>query len=135
MSAHAIESAIDSGCCRILSSPFHIQIQSYRRFINHGEKKLSNRISLRVALMYSSLHRDVANAVVEHIGSTRFHENNSDEGSNHQYSTCVMGTLRCNNEACRGDVWDSGRITILIRKYPDNGYNVVVFSHRCQYCV
>jgi hypothetical protein len=84
--------------------------------------------------MYPSLHHDVAKAVFEHIGTTRFHENDSDEGSNKSHSTYFMGVFICDNNACPGVAWSSGKITILIRKYPDNGYNAVVFGQRCKSC-
>jgi hypothetical protein len=84
--------------------------------------------------MYPSLHQTIANAVFEHIGSTTFHENDSDEDSTKDYSTFVRGVFTCRNHACPGAAWASGKITIVIRRYLENEYNAVVFSQRCKLC-
>jgi hypothetical protein len=84
--------------------------------------------------MYPSLHHNVAKAVFEDIGTTRFHDNDSSEGSSKEYSTFVMGVFVCDNNACSEVAWSSGKITLLVRKYPDHGYNAVVFGQRCKSC-
>jgi hypothetical protein len=100
-----------------------------------GKKKdFRPKKAANASRMYPSLHRDVAKAVFENIGTTRFHDNDSGEGSSNEYSTFVMGVFMCNNNACSGVAWSSGKITLLIRKYPDNGYNAVVFGQRCRSC-
>jgi hypothetical protein len=84
--------------------------------------------------MYPSLHKDVSSAVSDHITLLRFHENDSDEGVSNEYSTYVIGVFRCCNPLCPTAGWSSGKVTILIRKYHDNGYNAVVFKQRCKSC-
>lgn len=84
--------------------------------------------------MFPSLHQDVSNAVSEHIPSLRFHEQNTDYGSNKTYSTFVMGEFRCHNNTCPTRAWTSGKVTILIRQYSDGSYNAEVFKQRCRAC-
>jgi Zinc-binding domain len=88
----------------------------------------------RVSFMFPSLHQDVMNAVSDDIASTWFHEMDSDRDSNNEYSTHVMGKFKCNNHACSTDGWGSKKVAILIREYPKNGYNAVVFNQRCKAC-
>jgi hypothetical protein len=45
-----------------------------------------------------------------------------------------MGKFRCNNNGCSNRGWGSKKVTILIRGYPENGYNAVVFNQRCMSC-
>jgi hypothetical protein len=84
--------------------------------------------------MYPSLHQIVTNAVSEHVGSTTFHEDDSDDGSTRECSTFVRGIFTCRKRACPGTAWASGKITIVIRRYMENEYNAVVFSQRCKFC-
>jgi hypothetical protein len=100
-----------------------------------GKKKdFRPKKATNASRMYPSLHRDVAKAVFEDIGTTRFHDNDSGEGFSKEYPTFVVGVFVCNNNACSGAAWSSGKITLLVRKYPDNGYNAVVFGQRCKFC-
>ena len=84
--------------------------------------------------MYPSLHQDVADAVSEHITDLEFHKDDSDEGISKRYSTYVMGFFNCYTPTCSTQGWFSGRVTILIRRYRDGGYNAVVFKQRCEEC-
>lgn len=84
--------------------------------------------------MYPSLHQPVASTLASHAIPIQFHNANSDEGTVNRYSTFVMGSFACENNVCPGGVWLSGKITILIRKYPGNEYNAVVYKQRCRYC-
>ena len=88
----------------------------------------------RTSLMFPSLHQDVLNAVSDTLASIQFHEEDSDSGSNNEYSTCVMGRFNCPNDACSTGGWGSKKVAIRIRGYPGNGYNAVVFNQRCQSC-
>lgn len=85
-------------------------------------------------LMFPSLHSEVANAVSSSIQSTHFHQHDDDYSSNNTYSTNVMGKFRCPNVTCQTYGWSSKVVTILIRGYPGNGYNAVVFKQRCRAC-
>jgi hypothetical protein len=87
----------------------------------------------RTSFMFPSLHQDVSNAVSDEIHSTWFNEGD-DENSNNKYSTHVMGKFRCDNNGCSNRGWNSKKVAILIRGYPENGYNAVVFNQRCKSC-
>ncbi|KAF2475023.1 uncharacterized protein BDR25DRAFT_215296 [Lindgomyces ingoldianus] len=89
---------------------------------------------MRASFMYQSLHQDVVKAVSDKIASTRFHEKSNSRDSNNEYSTHVIGRFKCNNNACSKDGWSSKKVAILIRGYPGNGYNAVVFNQRCKSC-
>jgi hypothetical protein len=100
-----------------------------------GKKKgFRPKKAMSPSQMYPRLHCDVVNAVFEYIGATRFHENDSDSGSINRYSTCVMGVFICSNYACPKVSWGSGKVAIMIRKYPNNGYNAIVYNQRCESC-
>lgn len=88
----------------------------------------------RTYFMFPLLHKDVVNAVSSKIVSTRFHKNDSDRDSDKEYSTHIMGKFKCNNDSCSTDGWGSKMVAILIREYPRNGYNAVVFNQRCKSC-
>ena len=88
----------------------------------------------RTSFMFPSFHQDVVNSVSDEIASTRFHKNDSNRDSNNEYSTHVMGKFKCNNDSCSADGWGSKKVAILIRGYPKNGYNAVVFNQRCKSC-
>ena len=99
-----------------------------------AKKKFSKpKGETKISFMFPSLHQDVVNAVSDEIASTRFHED-SDRYSNNEYSTHVMGKFKCNNDACSTSGWGSKKVAILIRGYPKNGYNAVVFNQRCKSC-
>jgi hypothetical protein len=84
--------------------------------------------------MYPNLHNGVANALSEHMIPTRFHNNDSDAGAVKRYSTYVMGLFICDNGDCLGASWFSGKVAILIRGYPGDGYNAVVYGQGCELC-
>ena len=89
----------------------------------------------RTSITFPSLHQDVSNAVSNEIHSTWFSEKGGDDDSENKYSTNVMGKFRCHNDDCSNNRgWASKKVTILIRGYPENGYNAVVFNQRCKYC-
>ena len=84
--------------------------------------------------MYPFLHQDVLNAVNNTIASTWYNSNDSDQDSDNEYTTFVMGKFACYNKDCSNKGWWSKNIAILIRGYPGDGYNAVVFNQRCQSC-
>ena len=88
----------------------------------------------RTSFTFPLLHQDVVNAVSNKIASTWFHKNDSDRDSNNEYPTHVMGKFKCNNDSCSTEGWASKKVAILIRGYPMNGYNAVVFNQRCKSC-
>ena len=88
----------------------------------------------RISFMFPSLHQDVSNAVSDAIASTWFSEKENGKDSHVDYPTYVMGKFTCNNDDCSKNGWSSKKVAILIRGYPENGYNAVVFNQRCQSC-
>ena len=58
-------------------------------------------------------------------GSTKKDSNNN---SNNDYSTHVMGKFKCNNNACSIYGWGGKKVAILIRGYPGNGFNAPVHN-------
>ena len=58
----------------------------------------------------------------------RFYKKDSDRDSNNKYLTYVIGKFKCNNDACSMGSWGSKKVAILIRGYPRNGYNAIVFN-------
>jgi hypothetical protein len=97
-------------------------------------KSSRHKRETRTSFMFPSLHQDVTNAVSDDIAWTWFQENDSDNDSNNKHSTHVMGTFRCNNYNCPSGGWASKKVAMLIRGYPKNGYNAVVFNQRCKVC-
>ena len=87
-----------------------------------------------VSFMFLSLHQDVVNAVSDKVTSIWFHKENSNKDSNNEYSTHIMGKFECQNDTCSTEGWGSKMVAILIRGYPRNGYNAVVFNQRCKAC-
>jgi hypothetical protein len=97
------------------------------------QKKTNRRKADKgTSYMFPSLHRDVVNAVSDQIASPKFHP--EDSAANNTYSTNVMGTFKCTNNACLNRGWGSMRVAILIRGYPKGRYNAVVFNQRCWSC-
>jgi hypothetical protein len=86
--------------------------------------------------MYPSLHQDIMNALSDEFISPEpwFNPTGSDDDAIDQYDTNIMGRFHCRNPACPKQGWGSKKIAILIRQYPDNGYNAVVFKQRCKSC-
>ncbi|KAF1362300.1 hypothetical protein EJ07DRAFT_106638 [Lizonia empirigonia] len=98
------------------------------------KKAYNRRGDAKTSYMFPSLHQDVVSAVSDEIASPHFHVDDSESGVSKTYSTHVMGTFVCNNSTCYNDGWVSKKVTILIRGYPTNGYNAVVFNQRCKSC-
>jgi len=88
----------------------------------------------KTSFIFPSLHQNVSNADSDEIHSTWFSKKGGDKDCNNKYSTNVMGKFRCNNDGCPNRGCGSKKVTILIRGYPENGYNAVVFNQRCMSC-
>ncbi|KAF1993398.1 hypothetical protein P154DRAFT_450316, partial [Amniculicola lignicola CBS 123094] len=50
------------------------------------------------------------------------------------YSTHVIGKFKCYNNTYSKDGWASKKVAILIRGYPRNSYNALVFNQYCKSC-
>ncbi len=84
--------------------------------------------------MLPSLHQRVLRAVADDSLYPRFIKRNSDDESTRKYETHVMGVFICTYNDCSGSSWASKEVAIVIRRYPNNGYNAVIFNQRCQVC-
>ncbi len=84
--------------------------------------------------MLPSLHQRLLRAVADDIPSPRFMTRNSDKDFIHRYETHVMGVFTCTNVDCSGASWASKKVAIVIRGYPDNRCNAVIFNQRCHVC-
>lgn len=98
------------------------------------KKPFTLKEETRTSFMFPSLHQNIVNAVSDEVASTWFHERDSDRDSNNEYRTHVMGKFKCKNNDCSTGGWVSGQVAIMIRGYPMNGYNAVVFNQRCKSC-
>lgn len=98
------------------------------------KKHLSQSKEGTESFMYPELHQPVANTLFNEIDSPSFHKKHSGKDSNKEYSTHVMGTFECPNHACHARGWGSKKVAILIRRYPRNEYNALVFNQRCKSC-
>lgn len=68
------------------------------------------------------------------VGSIWFNGEASGVRPNNEYKTFVMGKFKCKNKRCGRVGWGSKRVAIVIKGYPNNGYNAVVFNQRCESC-
>lgn len=84
--------------------------------------------------MFPSLHDSVRAAVsLDPIPEPAFHPTNTDAGTTKTWSTNVLAQFRCHRKGC-GNTWTSGIVSTLIRAYPGDRYNAVVFNQRCRRC-
>jgi hypothetical protein len=97
-------------------------------------KKSSKPKEERRTFMIPWLDQEVVDAVSNEIASPWFQENDSDEGCNKRYETYMMGKFECSNNDCSKNGWGSKKVAIVIRGYPGNGYNAVVYNQRCESC-
>lgn len=85
--------------------------------------------------MYPSLHEDVLNILSDAIvPAPWFSEDGNEHDATDEYPTNIMGRFSCYNRRCSKKVWGSKKVAIVIRRYPDNGYNAVVYKQRCKEC-
>lgn len=84
--------------------------------------------------MCLNLHHSVIKAVSNEITSVWFNAKGTDGNSSKTYSTHVIGKFKCSNQGCSKDGWGSKKVAILIRGYPKNGYNDIVFNQRYESC-
>lgn len=86
--------------------------------------------------MFPSLHEDILRALSGEIIDPEpwFNESGSEEEAIGHRDTKVMGTFTCNNEACPKRSWGSKIVAITIWRFPDGGYNAVLYLQRCKAC-
>ena len=100
------------------------------------KKKKSHEANIEAKTTYTfpGLHINVAMAVSNDIASIRYHGKRSKAIVDREYSTYVMDKFTCVNQACKINGWGSKKIAILIRGYPNNGYDATVYNQRCRSC-
>ncbi|KAI0376989.1 zinc-binding domain-containing protein [Hypomontagnella monticulosa] len=86
----------------------------------------------KTSYTFPSLHQDVSEAVSSDISKIWF--NKQGDGARREYTTHVMGKFKCSNGGCSNHGWGSKKVAILIKGFPGNGYNAVVFNQRCRDC-
>ncbi|KAF6813037.1 hypothetical protein CPLU01_14758 [Colletotrichum plurivorum] len=97
------------------------------------EKTARSRGVKNTAFTFWDLQEDVAGAVSGHFVPVWVGKR-SQKISNNQRETHIMGEFTCDNSSCSKKGWVSGHVAIVIRGYPDNGYNTTVYNQRCITC-
>jgi hypothetical protein len=87
-------------------------------------------------LTFPTLHEDVLQALSEDLITPTpwFNDLGTSQEPMIEYSTHVMGQFRCYNQRCAKPGWGSKKVTIVIRRFPGNGYDAVVYKQRCKAC-
>jgi hypothetical protein len=95
-----------------------------------------NEENLRdTTVMFPSLHDEVENVLSDSIvPKPWFNHAGENQQAIDEYSTNIMGRFECRNRACPQKGWGSKMIGIVIHRFPNNGYNAVVFKQRCKSC-
>ncbi|KAF2851308.1 hypothetical protein T440DRAFT_489319 [Plenodomus tracheiphilus IPT5] len=85
--------------------------------------------------VHPNLHHNIAEEILGDIGSLRFHEIDSNEGSTKDYSTFVMGLFICRNRACPRTIWGSGMagVQMELPRFTSGG-RLPHKAHLCQGC-
>lgn len=98
--------------------------------------KPKGEIFRKTTAMFPSLHEDVKNALSNELISPEpwFNHAGGNCEAMVEYPTNVMGRFECRNKTCPKRDWGSKKIAIVIRRFPDNGYNATVFKQRCKTC-
>lgn len=88
----------------------------------------------KTSYAYPWLHPDIVKAVSDVLQPRWIDSKNRNDVFNKEKSTSVIGKFTCSNSGCSNKGWSSGTVSILIRGYPNDGYNAVVFNQRCKFC-
>lgn len=90
--------------------------------------------SPKTSFMFPQLHEQILKAASDEVGSAWFNNRDGNHTSICSYETHVMGRFTCTNDNCSNSGWASKKVAIVIRRYPRNGYNAVLFNQRCKIC-
>lgn len=82
-------------------------------------------------MFFPELHPKVVEALSGNIGPIWFNDEES-EDSIPLKQTFVRAKFKC--DGCSIKTWRSGKVTIVIRGYRENGYNAEVFNQHCLSC-
>ncbi|KAK4200092.1 zinc-binding domain-containing protein [Triangularia verruculosa] len=86
---------------------------------------------------FPELHDGILNSLNNILQPIPYFKHGGNQALNNcqdEYDTFVMAKFTCDNPQCSKRGWRSGKVTILIRGYQDNGYHAVVFNQRCERC-
>lgn len=99
-----------------------------------ARKKPPKSPRTKTSFMFPLLHERILRALSDEVESAWFNKQDSNRNSTNSYETHVMGRFTCTNDRCSNSGWASKKVAIVIRGYPRNGYNAVVFNQRCKSC-
>lgn len=111
--------AVSRPGCRLSILPSGIQA----RYEPSNMTKKKQKQETRESFMFPSLHQVVLDAVSDEIRSIWFRTKRNNKTPNNEYSTHVMGSFKCHNGGCSNSGRYSKKVAILIRGYPENGYD------------
>ena len=125
----------------ILDTRYHCGLQTLSASLNQPKSQafqrrwLQQRIhinskAIKTSFMLPLLHQGVVNAISYRVASTWPHKKGSHQDSSNYYQTSVIGKFNCSNNSYSKDSLHSKKVAIVIREYPPNGYNTMVFN-RC----
>ncbi|KAK4222191.1 zinc-binding domain-containing protein [Podospora fimiseda] len=86
--------------------------------------------------MFPALHPQVLQLLREdgmsHLPD--FNPSGEEEEATKHCTTFIRADFRCYAKGCGKPGWGSGKVCILIQKFPDNSYNAIVYNQRCKSC-
>jgi len=86
------------------------------------------------SFMYPELHEKIISLLGNDLEGLKFHEKDTNQGLRNKYQTNIMGKFKCPSKTCPKWGWSSNIVAIVIRSYPGNKYNAVIFNQRCKAC-
>jgi hypothetical protein len=99
-----------------------------------SKEEASSNGRLKSDYMYPRWNRDVEKAVALSIRFLVFRNNLTTHNVDKEYFTHVMGHFLCANIGCSSSGWGSKKVAIVIKRYPGNQYNAIIYNQRCKHC-
>ncbi|KAF9778540.1 hypothetical protein IL306_003762 [Fusarium sp. DS 682] len=84
--------------------------------------------------MYPEFHYYVAENLEEDGLDYTFRDHDTKVDIKRTYDTKITGKFTCSRRSCPGHEWHSNSISMRIREYPNNQYNVQVYHQQCKNC-
>lgn len=84
--------------------------------------------------MRPDLHDSISCILDDISVELTFHERDEEISVLESQTTSITGEFSCETPRCRFHTWESGKITIAIRLYTKNEYNVRIYHQRCRKC-
>jgi hypothetical protein len=102
------------------------------------DKALKTKQTPTTTEMFPSLHKEIENALSSEGTTIKpkpwFNRAETDKARIQQHETYIMGKFRCYNPVCQQNGWGSKKIFTLIQRFPNSGYNAIVFKQSCRAC-